>query len=70
MQMQDSVPVGAERVTNFKDRLDVIEHLISIRNIHADDRDLFMLILEELRVLRGKTDEAQRLIKAVREGTR
>lgn len=52
------------------DRLDHIEHLISIRNIHADDRELFQMILEELRVLRGRTEESGRLIKAVRESTR
>ena len=54
----------------MRDRLEVIEHLISIRNIHADDQELFRLIAEELKVLRGKTSESERIIKAVRESTR
>lgn len=57
---------GGESV---RDRLDVIEHLISVRNIHSEDEELFKLILEELRMLRGKTDESGRLIKGVREAT-
>ena len=49
------------------DRLDVIEHLISIRNIHADDGELFTLILEELWMLRGQTGSWQRFIGSLRK---
>ena len=57
-------------MTDFRDRLEVIEHLMKTRNIHADDGDLFKLILEELKMLRGRTDESDRLIKAINEASR
>ena len=44
----------------MNDRLDRIEHLISIRNVHADDHELFELILEELKMLRQRTDAWER----------
>lgn len=48
------------------DRLDRIEYLISIRNIHADDQELCKLILEELRMLRGLTMQHSRIVDAIR----
>ena len=48
------------------DRLDRIEHLIDVRNIHADDNELFKLLLEELRMLRGLTVQHSRIVDAVR----
>jgi hypothetical protein len=55
------------RVTNLKDRLEMIEYMIGCRNIHADDGDLFKLILEELKMLRGRTDSWERFIGSLRK---
>ncbi len=51
----------------MNDRLDRIEHLISIRNVHADDHELFELILEELKMLRQRTDAWERFIGSLRK---
>ena len=56
------------RPKDFKDRLDLIEHLLS--QTYCAEKDLLQLILEELRVLRGRTQESERLIRAIREATR
>jgi hypothetical protein len=48
------------------DRLDRIEHLVSIRNVHADDEELFKLILEELRMLRDYTMQHSRIVDGLR----
>lgn len=53
-----------------KDRLDRIEHMILSRNIHSDDGELFQLLLEELRLLREKTDQWERFLGSLKESFR
>lgn len=49
------------------DRMEELKRMVQNINIHDDNRKLLQLIVEELDMLRGRTETSERLFRALRK---